>query len=128
MYKTMIRWSMAAVLASVLAGCASTPKPLEEMSQSRNAVAQADTREIREFAPLELMQAKEQQDLAERALIAEKYTEAKRHSEKAAVLAELATAKANAEKSRSEVRAVDGNIKTMQQEVDGKPRPAIQLR
>ena len=128
MYKTMIRWSMVAVLASTLASCASTPKPLEEMSQSRNAVAQADTRDTREFAPMELMQAKEQQDMAERALIAEEYTRAKRHSEQAAVLAELATAKANAEKSKSAVLEVDGNIKTMQQEVDGTTKPAIQLR
>ncbi len=128
MYRTMIRWSMVAVLASTIASCASTPKPLEEMSQSRNAVAQADTNDTREFAPLELMQAKEQQDLAERSLIAEKYTQAKRHSEQAAVLAELATAKAKAEKSKLAVRAVDGNIKTMQQEVDGSTKPAIQLR
>lgn len=128
MYKTMTRWCMVAVMASTVASCASTPKPLEEMSQSRNAVAQADTREIREFAPMELMQAKEQQDMAERALLAEEYTQAKRHSEQAAVLAELATAKASAEKSRSAVRQVDGNIKTMQQEVDSTAKPAIQLR
>lgn len=119
---------MAAVLASTVASCASTPKPLEAMSQSRNAVAQADTNDIREYAPMELMQAKEQQDMAERALIAEEYTQAKRHAEQAAVLAELATAKANAERSRSAVRQVDGNIKTMQQEVDSTPKPAIQLR
>ncbi len=128
MYKTMTRWCIVAVLASAVASCASTPKPLEEMSQSRNAVAQADTSEIREYAPLELMKAKEQQDMAERALAAKEYTQAKRHSEQAAVLAELATAKANAEKSRSAVRQVDGNIKTMQQEVDSQPKPAIQLR
>ena len=128
MYKTMTHWCMVAVLAVTIASCASTPKPFEEMSQSRNAVAQADTIDTREYAPMKLLQAKEQQDMAERLFKAEEYTQAKRHAEQAAVLAELATATANAEKSRLAVRQVDGNIKTMQQEVDSTPKPATQLR
>ena len=128
MYKTLTRCCMVAILASTIASCASTPKPLEEMSQARNAVAQADTNDTREYAPMKLLQAKEQQDMAERAFKAEEYTQAKRHSEQATSLAELATAAANAEKSRLAVRQVDGNIKTMQQEVDSTAPPAIQLR
>jgi hypothetical protein len=127
MFKTMTRWCLVVAVAASLASCASTPKPLEEMSQSRNAVAQADTIEVREFAPMELLSAKEQQDLAERAFKAEEYTQAKRHSEQAVVQAELATAKAEATKSRMELQQVDGNIKTMQQEVDG-TKPSMQLR
>ncbi len=127
MFKTMTRWCLVVAIAASVASCASTPKPFEEMSQSRNAVAQADTSEVREFASLELLAAKEQQDLAERAFKAEEYAQAKRHSEQAVVQAELATAKAEATKSRMELQQVDGNIKTMQQEVDG-TKPSIQLR
>lgn len=127
MFKTMTRWCLVVAIAASVASCASTPKPLEEMSQSRNAVAQADTTEVREFASLELLAAKEQQDLAERAFKAEEYTQAKRHSEQAIVQAELAKAKAEATRSRMELQQVDGNIKTMQQEVDG-TKPSIQLR
>jgi len=120
----MTRWCMVAAVALTITSCASTPKPLEEMSQGRNAVAQADTADTREYAPMKLLEAKQHQDQAERAFLAEEYTQAKRHSEKAAVLAEHAIAKANAEKSQSAVRKVDGNIKTIQQEVNGSSKPA----
>jgi|GEM_PF-4676976 len=124
MYKSMTRWCMVAAVALSIASCASTPKPLEEMSQGRNAVAQADTQATRDHAPQKLLEAKQQQDLAERAFKAEEYNQAKRHSEQAAVLAEHAIAKTNALKSQNAVQQVDGNIKTMQREVNSSAKPA----
>ncbi len=128
MKNTFMQWCLVAVLAAGITGCASsTPKPLDELGQSRKAVAQADTPDTREYARAELQTAKLALDLAERAFKAEKYSEAKRQSERTVVLADMAKAKAQAVKSQQALQQVDGNIKTMQQEL-GETTPAVQHR
>lgn len=54
--------------AIFIAGCASTPAPVEQMAVSRAAVINASSAGADELAPLQLKSAKEKMDAAERAM------------------------------------------------------------
>jgi len=118
MIKSTKRIGLLAVALFVVSGCSSTPKPRTEIALSGEALQNAEVAGAAKLAPLELRSAKEKQDLAEAAMQRDKYTTAKRLSEQAAVDAELAKAKAEAEKSRLAVTEVEDSIRLIRTELD----------
>lgn len=118
----MIRtpWKTCVLAAAILSlgACSSAPKPKTEMALSNSALQTAEVAGAKKYAPIELRVAKEKQDLANAALASEKYTTAKRLSEQAAVDAELAKAKSEAEKSRLALKEVEDSISMIKTELN----------
>jgi predicted S18 family serine protease len=108
---------LVAALVSSLAACSSTPKPKAEIALTNSALRNAEISGAREYAPIELRTAREKKELADKAVADEEYGRAKRLSAQARVDAELAQAKAEAEKSRLALKEVQDSILLMRQEV-----------
>jgi multidrug efflux pump subunit AcrA (membrane-fusion protein) len=99
-----------------MAGCAGKP-PLANLSQAELAVQEADTKTASQYAPLELKTAREQLAEATRAMDDEEYDAARRLADQALVNAQLAEAKAGAEKARQAAAELQKSIQTLRTEV-----------
>jgi hypothetical protein len=75
-----------------LVGCASTPRPAEELARAKSLVQQADAANAQRFAADELTQARDKLQAAEKADAAEEYDVTRRRANEAAADAELASA------------------------------------
>ncbi len=106
-----------AMLVLTVSACSSTKKPKTEMALSNSALQNAEVAGAGNLAPLELRSAKEKQALADSAYSRDKFTTAKQLAEQAAVDAELAKVKSEAEKSRRAVQEVEDSIKLIQTEM-----------
>jgi Domain of unknown function (DUF4398) len=112
------QWIGVALSCGILAmsGCAGKP-PLEKLSQAELAVQQADKSTASQYAPLELRIAREQLDSAKRAIDTKKYEDARRLADQALVNAQLAEAKAGAEKTRQAAAELRKSIETLRSEL-----------
>jgi hypothetical protein len=116
---TLLRqWIGVPLVCGVLgmAGCAGKP-PLANLSQAELAVQEADTKTASQYAPLELKTAREQLADAKRAVDDEEYDEARRLADQALANAQLAEAKAGAEKARLAAAELQKSIQTLRTEV-----------
>ena len=106
--KTSVRSVAAftvAAVALVLGACASRgTEPVAELAAARASASQAESAGALQFAPVELLAARDKLGRAESAVREERFTEARRFAEQAAADAELAERKARAMKA---TRAVD---------------------
>lgn len=110
--------ALVATLALALGACGSGPKkPSTELAMSDAALQGAEIAGARQYAPIELRTAREKREMADRKIVAEEYGAARRYSEQAIADAELAKAKAEAEKSRMALREVQDGIQMMRQEI-----------
>lgn len=118
MTRQIAQTALAVSLALTLGACGSSEKkPDTEIAMTRAALQSAETAGAREYAPIELRLAREKQERAEKKLAKEEYASARRYSQQAIVDAELAKAKAEAEKSRLALKEVQDSILMMRQEV-----------
>lgn len=111
---------MGAVL--VMAGCASTPVPTEQMAVSRTAVSNASKAGGNEFAPLQLKSAMDKMSGAERAMTEENYVRARHLAEQAQVDAQLAGAMARSAKAQKAADAVQEDSRVLREEIDRKTK------
>jgi len=112
-----MKWCLIAVTTVTISACSGTPKPKTEIALSNTALQNAEVAGAKDLAPIELRTAQEKQDLAGTAMADKKFTTAKQLSEQAAVDAELAKAKSEAEKSRSAVEEVEDSINLIRAEL-----------
>lgn len=77
------RIGLSVAVALFMAGCASTPAPVEQMAVSREAVSNASSAGANEFAPVQLNSAIEKMDAAERAMVKKDYVGARQLAEQA---------------------------------------------
>jgi len=110
--------SVAAVI--LIAGCASTPAPTEQMAVSRAAVSNASSAGGSEFAPVQLKSAMEKMERAERAMAAKDYVLARQLAEQAEVDAQLAGATARSVKAKKAADALQEDSRVLRQEIDRK--------
>jgi len=103
--------------ALAMVGCAGKP-PLETLSKAELAVQEADKRTASQHAPLELQTAREQLGKAKQAMDDEEYDEARRLADQALVNAQLAEAKAGAEKARQAAAELQKSIQTLRAELE----------
>lgn len=106
--------------AILLAGCASVPAPVEQMAVSRSAVNAANSSGANEFAPLLLKSAMEKMDIAEKAMVEEKYELARKMAEQAQADAQLAAATARSAKAQKAADALKDDRHILQKELDRK--------
>lgn len=113
---------VAVAAAALIAGCASTPAPTEQMAVSRAAVSNASSAGANEFAPLQLKSATEKMDAAERAMTEKDYEHARQLAEQAQVDAQLATAKARSVKAQKAADALQEDTRILRQELERKTK------
>lgn len=118
MIKINSAWCVLLVATFSLSACSGTPKPKTEIALSNAAVQNAEVAGATDHAPIELRTAKEKQAMANSALASKNYLTAKQLSEQAAVDAELAKAKSEAEKSRAAVKEVEDSINVIRTELN----------
>jgi predicted S18 family serine protease len=99
-----------------MAGCAGKP-PLANLSQADLAVQEAEKKTASQYAPLDLQTAREQLNKAKRAMDDKKYEEARRLADQALVNAQLAEAKAGAEKARQAAAELQKSIQMLRAEL-----------
>lgn len=118
MIKTKSKWCVLLVATIALGACSGTPKPKTEIALSNAAVQNAEVAGATDHAPIELRTAKEKQTMANKAFALKNYMTAKQLSEQAAVDAELAKVKSEAEKSRAAVKEVEDSINVIRAELN----------
>lgn len=123
MFLTVTKKLTAAVpiaAAALLAGgCASKgAPPLEQMATARASINQAEGARAREFAPVELLAAREKLAEAESATQRKEFGAARALAEKAEADASLAEAKARAVSAQNTVQDLQRSIATLRQEIE----------
>lgn len=108
--------------AIIMAGCASTPAPTEQMAVSRVEVSNASSAGGNEYAPLQLKSAMEKMAGAERAMAEKNYDLARRLAEQAQVDAQLAGATARSAKAQKAADALQEDSRVLRQEIDRKTK------
>lgn len=89
-----------AVSLVMLAACATTPQPpTQSLTEARQAIANAEQSDARQYAGAELDEARRQLSMAERAVSAERMIEADRYARQSQIAAELATARTGSAKA-----------------------------
>ena len=116
------RIGISVAAAILMAGCASTPAPLEQMAISRAAVSNANNTENNELAPLQLKSAKEKMEAAERAMVAKDYVLARQLAEEAQLDAQLAGTMARSAKAKKAADALQEDSSVLRQEIDRKSK------
>ncbi len=103
-------------IAVVIGGCASSvERPDGKLQTAESAIQQAVSSDARKFEPVLLNQAQNKVADAEELIEAEKYREAGRLLEQAAVDAELAGARSDTAKARQAVEEINSNIEALRQ-------------
>lgn len=112
---------MAAVaLASValMAGCASTSAPTEQMAVSRSAVSNAMSAGGNQYAPLQFRSASEKLAAAEQAMAVKDYGLALQLAEQAEVDAKLSAEMARSAKSQKAADALQEDVRVLRDEIE----------
>ncbi len=99
-----IRLSAAAALLALLAACATTPPDPSMLDNARDAIAQAESANAGEYAPIELRYAHERLRQASQALENDRPDDARRLAEQAEIQAQLALARTRAALVRAELQ------------------------
>lgn len=115
----------AIIFVSVFAlGCASKPRPTEEMTRAKTLVETAEQRGAPQYAGVELEQARKKLGDAEAASNSGKQDVARRLAVEAGLDAELAAAKASAGQAEHNAAEVDQSIATLRSEARRNSGPA----
>jgi hypothetical protein len=102
----------------VLAACASVPPPTETIAAANLALDKAEQADAQRDARLEVYQAREKLEAAQRAVDRKENLEARRLAETALVDAQLAEARADAARAQRNVAEIRRNIEALQSETE----------
>jgi uncharacterized protein DUF4398 len=106
-------------IAVIAGGCASSvERPDGELRSAESAIQQAVSSDARNFEPVLLNEAQNRVADAEELINQERYLEARRLLEKAAVDAQLAGARAETAKARQAVEEINSNIESLRQRIN----------
>lgn len=110
----------AAVAVLALAGCASKEKApaTADVAVSKNAVESAASAGASDYAPAEMMAARDKMQRASAALAAKDYDTARDLAQQAAADARLAQSKAGSAKAIEAANALQEDIRVLREEVD----------
>lgn len=116
-YKKTRKLFLGSLILFITASCASTRPPTDELARSQAAVNQAEQVGARDYAPLELREAKKKLEEARELLERKDYKRATRRAHEAEVDAELAEAKTLSGKAQKAVRELKASIKILKEEI-----------
>jgi multidrug efflux pump subunit AcrA (membrane-fusion protein) len=106
----------------LVAACASTPPPREQMAVSKSAIANAMSAGAPEYAPVEMRAAQEKMDRANRAIDKEDYDAARRLAEEAQADARLAEKKAHSAKAEKAASVTQEDTRVLREEINRKTK------
>jgi hypothetical protein len=106
----------AAVVGILCAGCATTDRPVAEITRARTLIEQAEKAGAQQYAALELDQARNKLRLASAAAEDGKNDEARARANEAAADAELAQARAASGEAKKAADEVERSTETLQRE------------
>ena len=101
--------------ALLLAGCASTPPPTEELAAAQLSVARAGDADADQYAPADIAQARRALEQAQAAMGNQRSDEARTLALSASALADLAHARARQAATESELSARRAEITNLRQ-------------
>jgi len=107
---------MAAAIGVLCAGCATTDRPVAEISRARTLIEQAEKAGAQQYAAVELDQARNKLRLASAAAEDGKNEEARARANEAAADAELAQARATSGEAKKAADEVERSTATLQRE------------
>lgn len=102
----------------LIAGCASTPPPTEQIAVSKSAISNAVSAGGSEYAPVEMRTAQEKMDRASRAMAKEEYENARWLAEEAQADARLAEKKAQSAKAQKAAVVMQDDIRVLREEIN----------
>jgi len=107
---------LIALTGALVGGCASEPKPTEEMTRAKTLVETAEQRGATQYAGVELEQARKKLGDAEVAANTGKQDVARRLAIEAGLDADLAAAKAGAGQAEHSAAEIDASVETLRRE------------
>jgi membrane-bound lytic murein transglycosylase len=107
---------IAAAIAVVSAGCASTPRPDPEITRARTLIEQAEKAGAQQYAAVELDQARNKLRLADAANRDGKRDDARARANEASADAELALARTNSGEAKKAAEQVQESTETLRRE------------
>jgi hypothetical protein len=116
-YSSTKHLAAAASVCLVIAGCATTSAPTDQMAVTRSAVADAVSAGAPEYAPIALKNAQDKLDAANVAMGSKDYDAARNLSEEAEADANLAAARARSIKAQRAAAEVQESIRALQDEL-----------
>jgi hypothetical protein len=110
-------------IALIVAGCATTPIPNEQIAVAKSSVQRAEQSGAPELASLEMSTARQELASAEKAAAAREVLPATQWAEKASVDAQLAEATAQERRAHKAATEFDASIATLRQESQRSSQP-----
>ena len=118
-HKSMLHTAGLAGIALIIGGCASPgERPDADLNNAQNSIQEAVSADAREYEPILLNDAQNKVADAENLIDQEKYVEAERLLEQAAVDAQLAEARSDTAKARQAVKEINDNIESLRQQIN----------
>jgi hypothetical protein len=114
----------AAVLVLMAAGCASTPVPNEKIAVAKDSVQRAERSGAPELAPVEMAEARDKLNRAEKAAADRDLQPATDLAEQANIDAQLAEATAQQKTSHKAAMELDASLQALRQESLRSTQPA----
>lgn len=118
--RMMSRIGLAMAASLLMAGCASTQAPVEQMALSRAAVSNAMSAGGNEYAPIQFKSANDKLEAAEKAMANKNYDLAKQFAEQAEVDAKVAGSMARSAKAQKAADALQEDIRVLRHEIERK--------
>jgi hypothetical protein len=115
--------AVALLAASALGGCASQPKPTAQLVRASTLVSQAEKDEAQRFAAADLQRARDELSSAQTAEADGKYENARDFADRAAVDADLASARASSGKAQQAAEQVHHSLDTLREQLQQSPAP-----
>ncbi len=110
--------AIATLTVMLLSACGSAPvAPTESLAAARDAIANAEQSDARQFSGAELDEARHQLEQAEAAVSAENMIEADRHAKQSRVVAELASERAATAKATEINRQMGRDAEALREEM-----------
>ncbi len=116
--KKVARYGLMLGILFLLASCASTQPPTQELARTEAAIDQADQVGAQDYAPLEIREARKKLQQAKELSAEGEHEKARRLADRAEVDAELAESKALSEKAQSAVRQLRESIRLLKEEIN----------
>lgn len=105
------------ILLLMAGACRSTKPPTDEIARTQAAINQAEQVGARNYAPLELREARKKLDEARKLIEQKQYEKARRLADRAEVDAQLAESKTLSEKAQKAVRELRESIRILKEEI-----------
>lgn len=108
---------LVGVMLITISSCASSRPPTDSLARTQAAINQAEQVGARDYAPLEIREAKKKLETAKELVASKQYEKASRLADEAEVDAELAEAKTLSGKAQKAVKELRESIKVLKQEI-----------